>query len=282
MHHPKVSVVTVTYNAAQYVEMTLRSIVSQTYDNMELIVIDGGSKDGTVELVEKYRQYISTFISEPDSGIYDAMNKGTRHATGDWIIFINAGDALAKHDVLEKVFSREIEDGTSLIFGSIVQYSLDMGLKLVTPPAIHPAENGPFPYRADLPSWHQATFYQTNLLKEHPYRQNDFRICADWESIAEILDLGLPYIIIPDIISWFQKDGVSSVQSFSHFAEKELVLGHKISMLIKCRKILLYRIRKLISNLLPSRLSNALRTKYFQRRYHWVPLTEQDKQYLQN
>ena len=282
MIHPKVSIVTVTYNAAQHVGMTLRSITSQNYDNLEIIVIDGGSRDGTVEIIEQYKQYISVFISEPDTGIYDAMNKGIKHASGDWIIFINAGDALYSNDVIAKVFSRNIEPDTSLIFGNIVQYSLDMGLKLVTEPAIHPVENGPFPYREELPSCHQATFYQTKLMKEHPYRQNDFRICADWESIAEILDLGLPYKVIPDIISWFQQGGVSSVQSFAHFAEKEIILGPRINLLTKLKKILLYKIKNLLFNMLPDATSRSVRKKYFMKKYSWVPLTGQEKQYLQS
>ena len=92
MNNPKITVVTVCYNAVKDIEKTILSVVNQTYDNIEYIVVDGGSKDGTVNIIQKYEDRITKWISEPDKGIYDAMNKGILMATGDWINFMNAGD----------------------------------------------------------------------------------------------------------------------------------------------------------------------------------------------
>ena len=104
MHpHPKFSIITVTYNAGKVLEDTIQSVVFQTYRNVEYIIVDGGSKDNTLEVAEKYHNHISQLISEPDKGLYDAMNKGIRLATGDYICFLNAGDELHENETLQKI-----------------------------------------------------------------------------------------------------------------------------------------------------------------------------------
>ena len=101
--HPKFSIITVTYNAGKVLEDTIQSVVFQTYRNVEYIIVDGGSKDNTLEIAEKYRDRISKVISEPDKGLYDAMNKGIRLATGDYLFFLNAGDELHENETLQKL-----------------------------------------------------------------------------------------------------------------------------------------------------------------------------------
>lgn len=97
---PKFTVVTVTYNAESTIEDTIQSVISQTYHNVEYIIIDGASKDRTMEIVAKYSDRIKTVISEPDKGLYDAMNKGMAMATGDYICFLNSGDCFHEYDTL--------------------------------------------------------------------------------------------------------------------------------------------------------------------------------------
>lgn len=99
--HPKFSIITVTYNAGCVLEDTIQSVITQTYKNVEYIIVDGGSKDRTLDIVQRYRDHITTFISEPDHGLYDAMNKGIRLATGDYLCFLNAGDELHEDDTLQ-------------------------------------------------------------------------------------------------------------------------------------------------------------------------------------
>ncbi len=112
-----VSVITVVYNGLSLIEKTINSILSQTWPNIEYIVIDGGSTDGTVEILRLYNDHISYWISEPDKGIYDAMNKGLSAATGDYVWFMNAGDQIYSPETTEKIFSgnnpgREFESAT--------------------------------------------------------------------------------------------------------------------------------------------------------------------------
>ncbi len=100
---PVFSIVTVTYNAAEVLERTIQSILVQTYPHVEYIVVDGGSTDGTMTLLASYRKYIHTMVCEPDKGLYDAMNKGIKLATGDYLCFLNAGDKLHTADTLERM-----------------------------------------------------------------------------------------------------------------------------------------------------------------------------------
>jgi len=103
--NPVISIITVVFNSEKLIEKTIQSIINQEYPKKELIIIDGGSKDGTLEIINRYRQKISYFISEPDNGIYDAMNKGLKAAKGEYVIFINSGDLL-EDNILSKIFTQ--------------------------------------------------------------------------------------------------------------------------------------------------------------------------------
>ncbi len=102
---PKLSVITVVYNNARDIERTILCMINQTYRDIEYLIIDGGSTDGTLEVIKKYSDKISKIISEPDKGIYDAMNKGLALATGDYVLFMNSGDEIYAPDTVEKVFA---------------------------------------------------------------------------------------------------------------------------------------------------------------------------------
>ena len=95
MMNPKISVITVVYNSVSYIERTIQSVLSQTYPHIEYIIIDGGSGDGTTEIIKKYSGSLAYWVSEPDKGLYDAMNKGLAKATGEFVWFINSGDEIS-------------------------------------------------------------------------------------------------------------------------------------------------------------------------------------------
>lgn len=105
MFHPRLSIVTVVFNNVRHMERTLESVIRQTYPHIEYIVIDGGSTDGTMDLIRKYADQITCLVSEKDRGIYDAMNKGLALATGDYVLFMNSGDELYQPETVANVFT---------------------------------------------------------------------------------------------------------------------------------------------------------------------------------
>ena len=122
----KISIITVCKNAVDSIEDTLLSLYGQTYNNIEHIVIDGASTDGTLEILNKYQDKIAYFVSESDSGIYNAMNKGIKAATGDFLLFLNANDTFYCVDVLEKVSNALIENpDAKYLFGDVNYISED-------------------------------------------------------------------------------------------------------------------------------------------------------------
>lgn len=109
------SIITVTYNAEKVLEKTMLSIFSQTYSDIEYIIIDGGSTDGTLDIIKRYESHVAYWSSEPDKGLYDAMNKGLQKATGDYVWFLNAGDTLRTPDIIAKV--ADIDGYPDIIYG---------------------------------------------------------------------------------------------------------------------------------------------------------------------
>jgi glycosyltransferase involved in cell wall biosynthesis len=118
-----VSIITITFNAEKYIERTIQSVISQTYTNIEYIIIDGASTDKTLEIIKKYKEKISVLISEKDKGIYDAMNKGLQKATGDYVWFMNAGDEIYAPDTLKKIM--EQTKNADIYYGETLFLDLD-------------------------------------------------------------------------------------------------------------------------------------------------------------
>ncbi len=137
MHfNPKLSIVTVVYNAQPLIERTIKSIIAQTYINIEYIIIDGGSDDGTLELAEQYQSQIALILSGRDNGLYDAMNKGLKNATGDYIMFLNAGDELYDKDTITRIFASSVN--ADVYYGNTLVVTEDgkaLGDRRLKPPA---------------------------------------------------------------------------------------------------------------------------------------------------
>lgn len=118
MDEQRISIITVVYNDIENIEKTILSVLNQDYKNFEYIIIDGNSTDGTVDIIRKYENKLSFFISEPDGGIYDAMNKGLKHSSGDWIIFMNSGDLFNTNDVLSVFFNKvSYKNNIGIVYG---------------------------------------------------------------------------------------------------------------------------------------------------------------------
>ena len=113
----KISIITICFNAADDLKKTIKSVRGQVFNDYEYIVVDGGSKDATSEIIKSNADVITKWVSEPDKGIYDAMNKGIKMATGDWVIMMNAGDVFADSQVLTNVFENPINDNITFLYG---------------------------------------------------------------------------------------------------------------------------------------------------------------------
>jgi glycosyltransferase involved in cell wall biosynthesis len=118
---PKLSVITIVYNNVKDIERTMLSVLNQSYPQLEYIVIDGASKDGTQKVIEKYRDKITRYLSEPDHGIYDAMNKGLALATGDYVLFMNSGDEIYSPDTVTDVFDNQ--NSADIYYGETEMYN---------------------------------------------------------------------------------------------------------------------------------------------------------------
>ena len=174
---PKISIITVSYNVKHTIEETICSVINQCYPNIEYIIIDGGSTDGTVEVIKKHQDKISSWISEPDKGIYDAMNKGIERATGEWINFMNAGDTFHTLSTLSELFGKEIPSDKTVIYGDHCLLYNDRKYLL---PSL-PVEE----IRKKIPFCHQASFTKACYLKKHPYN-TAYKIAADYNSFYSI------------------------------------------------------------------------------------------------
>ncbi|MFT7031328.1 MAG: glycosyltransferase involved in cell wall biosynthesis [Marinoscillum sp.] len=115
MSSPIISIITVTFNAEQFLESTIKSVIDQEFEGLEYIIVDGASADNTSEIIRKYSKQIDQLICEPDKGVYDAMNKGLAAANGEYVLFLNAGDELASNTLLQNIFN--YDEDTDLIYG---------------------------------------------------------------------------------------------------------------------------------------------------------------------
>ena len=170
----KLSIISVNYNDAEGLERTIKSVISQTFHDYEFIIIDGGSTDGSVDVIKKYESYIDYWVSEPDGGIYPGMNKGLRQAKGEYLNFMNGGDSYHSSDVLETIFA--LDSDADIITGEHAENGLrNVGKDGVT--------------MLDLYKWaidHQASFIKRGVALRHPYDEK-YRIVSDWKFFIEAL-----------------------------------------------------------------------------------------------
>lgn len=241
---PKISVVTVTYNSAATLEETMLSVLNQTYPNIEYIIIDGGSTDGTVDIIKKYVNRLAYWVSEPDQGIYDAMNKGIAVAGGDYINFMNSGDKFYDSNTIESIFDASHEEdviyGDTLNISNLCSY-IEHCLPLEEMKRI-------------LPFGHQSTFVKSTIIRENLFNLH-YKSASDYNQLFQIWKKGANFLYLPHIISVFDaRDGFSALN-------KQIVLREvaEINGSINERgwykgyrkKIIIWKIKKEIRKLLP-------------------------------
>jgi len=210
---PLVSVVTVVYNGVDVVEETIQSVIQQTYKPIEYIIVDGGSSDGTLDAIIKYKDSIDCLISERDKGIYDAMNKGIAAANGEWVIFMNAGDLLYDNNVLIDTFGTSSYDQFDFIYGNHVTQYPDYHFDNVRLPPLKGMWK-------KLPFSHQSLFTRTELLKRRNF-DTSFKIVADQDMIYESYLKGAKFLYVDQFVSISTVGGVSDLKRVESYRERK-------------------------------------------------------------
>lgn len=176
MHKPTLSIITIVYNNVRDIERTMLSVLNQTYSNIEYIVVDGASTDGTLEIIQRYQDRLSKVVSEKDAGIYDAMNKGLALTSGDYVLFMNSGDELFASDTVEKVFATAPD--ADIYYGETEMYNeawQSIGKRRHSVPEKFTWKS----FRFGMTISHQAIYIRRSLTE--PYdRQYQLSADIDW------------------------------------------------------------------------------------------------------
>ncbi|MDR1510871.1 MAG: glycosyltransferase [Synergistaceae bacterium] len=218
--NPKITIITACLNAAGTIEQTIRSVLDQGYPNLEYIIVDGGSSDGTLDVVEKYRERISTVVSEPDNGIYDAFNKGIKLATGDLIGILNADDLYAPWTLktVSKVYAEQ--PNYDVYFGKVVYVNVKNGKRILYALG-HP---GNLTYRMDQMSpQHPSIFVPKKTYDKCGRYDTRYRIVGDWDYFLGLFLNGARFYSINTVFTAFSASGISSHMSRRHLIENKWV-----------------------------------------------------------
>lgn len=201
---PKISVITVVYNNAALIDRTIKNVLKQTYCNIEYIVVDGASSDGTFDIIRQYEGQLK-YISEKDKGIYDAMNKGARIATGEWLIYRNCGDFFFAPTVLDEIMDDYNDQGEDYI-GCNVRFFKPGYYKDLRPNILTKH------YFEAMPIWHQACLIRRTTQLKYPYNLK-YRNSADNDFFIHTFLDGSKYAIIDKTLTLFDAgDGASALR----------------------------------------------------------------------
>ncbi len=209
--HVKVSIITIVRDAVGKIESTLRSVLAQDYDNIEYIVIDGGSTDGTLDIINRYRDELAVIVSEQDAGIYAALNKGVLMATGDWIGVMNAGDVFAREGVLSAVFERRsCCDHVEVIYGDAIAIDGAVERCYNASDSVADLDKGPC-YR------HGASFVKRDVHRQYLFdlsKRPQLGFALDYEQIYRMYKGGIVFERVPLAIIKYELRGVSTTSPF--------------------------------------------------------------------
>lgn len=202
--NPKLSIITVNLNNRYGLQRTIDSVVSQTFTDYEWIVIDGGSTDGSRELIEQYQDHFAYWCSEPDKGIYNAMNKGITHAKGEWLQFLNSGDWLYNETTLKSIFHENHNGNEDFLYGNYIA-TINQKVISICKPDNQISLNSIIQSKLG----HNATFIKKTTFNDSLYNEK-YKIVSDWEFFIKQAILNKKFKYINTIVSCFDKTGISS------------------------------------------------------------------------
>lgn len=243
------SIITINYNNKDGLRKTIGSVVSQSYKDFEYIVIDGGSTDGSTEIIKEHTKHIDYWVSEQDRGIYHAMNKGIAKAQGEYCLFLNSGDCFYDNGVLDRVNTQNYNE--DIFVGKVV--TMETKQQIFLPPSceisLYHLYSGTIP--------HQGAFIRTELLTKHPYDES-LKITSDWKFFVQAIIIdNCSFRYIDEFVSQFDMEGISTSNPEQTWKEKNQVLTE----LFPARMLADYKMMK-ASECLTQTLTPQLRTRY--------------------
>lgn len=241
----KFSIITCTYNASEVLQRTLDSVMSQTWGQIEHIIVDGASKDSTMAMAEAYRrrsaeeetEHDIIIKSEPDRGLYDAMNKGLQLATGDYVVFLNAGDVLPTDETVENISNdvNERSDGRlpAVLYGDT--NIVDNNGELLRPRRLAPPDDLSWrSFRHGMLVCHQAFYVRTDIAKAEPYNLK-YRFSADVDWCIRVMKRaekkGLPLLRLPEVVVNYLDGGMTNKNHRASLIERFNVMRHHYGLM---------------------------------------------------
>ncbi len=223
----KLSIITINYNNKVGLQKTIESVIAQTSKEFEFIIIDGNSNDGSKDIIAQYQSNFTYAISEPDTGIYNAMNKGIAKSNGEYLLFLNSGDWLNNNQVIASI-KNHLND-TDVISG-------DMNIFQENNWNLHRSQDTiTIDYFLRISLYHQATFVKKELFSKSGLYDDNFKLAGDYEFfIRTLLKQDATYKHIPFLISNFLTDGISNDKGFNelNYKERELAWSKHFSKLV--------------------------------------------------
>jgi glycosyltransferase involved in cell wall biosynthesis len=260
---PLFSIITVVYNGEKHLEQTIKSVVNQKYKNFEYIIIDGGSTDGTLKIIEKYNEHLDYWVSEPDEGIYEAMNKGIQLARGELIGLINADD-FYEPDALEKIAeayrTKKIE---AVYVGNDYILQDDLSLRYR-----HYATKD---YWNGMTVRHQAMFVHRNIYRDMGGYSTDYRFASDYDFLLRIVAEDVALIFIDKFIVNYRNTGKTSIYYKASLREARTInrnyygmlsLRHLKYVVVNLKSSALFSLQKIISYAFGDKFLSSLRLIY--------------------
>jgi len=224
---PLLSIITINYNNCAGLQKTMESVFTQTFKDYEYIVIDGGSTDGSKEYLLQHKERLSYFISEKDNGIYDAMNKGVKEASGDFIMFLNSADYLVQESVLGKAQKYIENKKAEIYYGNIEIKNEQETIERVTYPAELTLD-----FLENSTINHQASFIRSSLFKELGSYDTTYNQAADYAFYLKCFFYGKSFQYINEVLVHYRLDGVSNLHNNAYKIEMKAAWKNIIPLYI--------------------------------------------------
>jgi len=261
--NPLITVITVVYNGEQHLEETILSVINQTYDNVEYIIIDGGSIDGTLNIIQKYEHAIDYWVSEKDNGIYCAMNKGIDLAMGEFVGFVNSDDFLYE-EILSELGNMEKSDEFDFTLGDVNIYSQCSKYQETN---IHSEEiilNKKYIFH--MPTHHLGFYVRKRILKKVGKFNTDYKLRADFDLLSRVIDSTKSFLILKNRVGGFRLGGVSG--SYATFIENNKILKNRnVGIFRRALNIIPSMLKIFIVDNAPKPIVRWLRNKFGSGRY---------------